>query len=273
MAYKSYFVVRPFPVTWKVREVAFTGSHINDNVVHTTGFSTNKGMSALAAAECVTRWNGYKNGSRYYLTEENAVAYAAKMNGDNLKSMDKPTELPWSECKCGATLVTHKMLDGSLLTSCVACGTMAKNGLLMHKVLMHKAAMLIKPKASVVLKKGEYRKLPKSSSPMWTDQWAVQGSATTTPYIISRKTAGVSGVLWGCSCPAWTKNSPREDCKHILTVKLGEKIPIVKAPVQMLDDEHQKLFTAFLKQQAAAGNPALKSKPTKLFGEGGRKFR
>ena len=33
---------------------------------------------------------------------------------------------------------------------------------------------------------GEIRKLPKSSSPMFTDQWSYQGSAKA-PYIVSRK--------------------------------------------------------------------------------------
>ena len=28
--------------------------------------------------------------------------------------------------------------------------------------------------------------------------------------------------LFSCNCPAWTKNMPRQDCKHILRVKLNQ---------------------------------------------------
>ena len=70
------------------------------------------------------------------------------------------------------------------------------------------------------MQKGEVKKLPAVNSPLWTDQWAVQGSGTA-PYIVSHKKDGE----WQCSCPAWTRNTPREDCKHILKVKLVEKVP------------------------------------------------
>ena len=45
---------------------------------------------------------------------------------------------------------------------------------------------------------------------------SVRGSARL-PYVVSADpvTAG-----WECSCPAWTRNTPRTDCKHILLVKL-----------------------------------------------------
>lgn len=78
----------------------------------------------------------------------------------------------------------------------------------------------IKAKQKQSMQKGEVKKLPAVNSPLWTDQWAVQGSGTA-PYIVSHKKDGE----WQCSCPAWTRNTPREDCKHILKVKLVEKVP------------------------------------------------
>jgi hypothetical protein len=45
----------------------------------------------------------------------------------------------------------------------------------------------------------------------------VQGSARS-PYIVS--ISDESGGTWACSCPAWTRTVPREDCKHIMRVRL-----------------------------------------------------
>ena len=52
-------------------------------------------------------------------------------------------------------------------------------------------------------------------------QWYVSGSANT-PYTVSEATDG----NWSCSCMAWTRNHPREDCKHIMRVKLMENTPV-----------------------------------------------
>lgn len=72
------------------------------------------------------------------------------------------------------------------------------------------------------MKKGDIRKIPTSSSPVWTSQWAVQGTGKV-PYIVShKKNAAGSSLEWQCSCPAWTTTMPREDCKHVLKVKLVE---------------------------------------------------
>jgi hypothetical protein len=51
-------------------------------------------------------------------------------------------------------------------------------------------------------------------------QWYVSGSAAT-PYTVSELRNGD----WECSCMAWTRNHPREDCKHIMRVKLQENTP------------------------------------------------
>ena len=74
------------------------------------------------------------------------------------------------------------------------------------------------------MKKGEIRKLAKATSALWTDQWLVMGTAKA-PYVISKKQK--TGE-WQCSCPDWSKHVPREDCKHILKVKMQEGILVTK---------------------------------------------
>src|SRR5208282_68433 len=66
------------------------------------------------------------------------------------------------------------------------------------------------------------------------NQWYVSGSAAE-PYTVSEANDG----NWSCSCMAWTRNHPREDCKHIMRVKLAEA---VAAEVQVTK-AHQVEFT------------------------------
>ena len=124
---------------------------------------------------------------------------------------------------------------------------------------------------------GEIRKLPKGGSPLFTEQWAYQGTAKA-PYIITARRKPGDGVktgwdyVWSCSCPNWTKNMPRLDCKHVIGVKLKEKILIDNTPGKSsLDPEMQKEFEKFLaqKQTSVVG---LKSKSNALQ-EKGRRFR
>jgi hypothetical protein len=126
------------------------------------------------------------------------------------------------------------------------------------------------------LKHGEVRKLPKSNSPMWTEQWAAQGSAKL-PYIVSKKSTGYNNAMtdegWACSCPNFTQNTPRADCKHICWVKKSENIPLSN-PASTLPPDQQEAFKKFLLEQAQKGQPALKTegKP-KPFVTQGRRFR
>jgi hypothetical protein len=121
-----------------------------------------------------------------------------------------------------------------------------------------------------MMKKGEVRKLPEKSSPMWTTQWAYQGSGQDT-YIISRR--HVAKIIeWACSCPAWTKKTPREHCKHILKMMLLEKLPVANLATGLPKDQ-QELFMKFLKQQAAAGTPVLEAGAAKPLVRQGRRFR
>lgn len=57
-------------------------------------------------------------------------------------------------------------------------------------------------------------------SGIYRHRWEVSGSAAS-PYIVSEDGDG----NWACSCMAWTRTHPREDCKHIMRVKLGLNVP------------------------------------------------
>jgi hypothetical protein len=94
------------------------------------------------------------------------------------------------------------------------------------------------------MQSGEIRKLPKSSSPLWTDQWSYQGSAKA-PYIVSRKggykgtgyaTEAQKAAEWACSCKSWTTTVPRQKCKHIVAVMLKEKILVDATPTEWKSD-------------------------------------
>jgi len=137
---------------------------------------------------------------------------------------------------------------------------------------------------------GEIRKLLKSSSPMFTEQYAVQGTATV-PYIVSWKKINhptQTGVYeWQCSCKSWTTTVPRAACKHIIAVKLKEGLlkdvtpinwkpkpvktyPLIvvkpeKGHVVISEEEHE----AYKKFLAARGT----RKAGNNFDEEGRRFR
>jgi hypothetical protein len=131
---------------------------------------------------------------------------------------------------------------------------------------------------------------------MWVSQWAYQGSAKS-PYIISRK-GGYKGTgyatpeqkaqEWQCSCKSWTTTVPRQNCKHIVAVKLKEGLlqdvtpidwkpkpvtktyPLIvvkpeKGHVVISEEEHE----AYKKFLAARGT----RKAGNNFDEEGRRFR
>lgn len=129
----------------------------------------------------------------------------------------------------------------------------------------------------VVRKEGDIWKLPKSTSPMWTQQWAYQGSSVT-PYVVSHRSEGVNGSTtgegWACSCMNFTRHTPRTDCKHILNIKLKEGVGAVAGQVKLanVDDEKLAAFEAWQREQAAKEKPVGDAK-LKIFGATGRKFR
>jgi ribosomal protein S27E len=167
-----------------------------------------------------------------------------------------------------------------MTVKCAKCGAYTINysvtnkGVLCEKCQIHlvTADAAKKPMPT----KGDVRKLPKANSPMWTDQWSVTGSAKE-PYIVSHRTNGTNGSTtdegWACGCMAFTRNKVREDCKHILRVKLFEGIGI--AAKQVVPSGHAKEYAEFLKlkakqKRAAATDP----NEIKMVGDTtGRKFR
>lgn len=133
---------------------------------------------------------------------------------------------------------------------------------------------------TLVRKEGDIWKLPKSTSPMWTEQWGYQGSSKV-PYIVSHNSQKIDGSTtsdgWACSCPNFTRHTPRTPCKHILNVQIKEglaTVPKAAAKLANVDAEKLKAFEAWEREQAAAKKqgPASRSK-LNLFGETGRKFR
>jgi hypothetical protein len=136
-------------------------------------------------------------------------------------------------------------------------------------------------KPTLVRKEGDIWKLPKASSPMWTEQWGYQGSAKT-PYVVSHRSENANGSTtedgWACSCANFTRHTPRTKCKHILNVMLKEGMAVKSATAKIANVDQKKLaaFEKWEKEQAAlkSGAPA----PTagvklNIFGATGRKFR
>jgi hypothetical protein len=134
------------------------------------------------------------------------------------------------------------------------------------------------PKVETAMKNGDIRPLPRSSSPMWTSQWAVRG-AFAVPYVVSRKShqeqynGSTTESGWACSCPNFTQHSPRTECKHILKVMLLIGTKPSAPPVASLPDDQQAAFQKFLRQQAERGTPALPTGKGKPLFTQGRRFR
>lgn len=135
---------------------------------------------------------------------------------------------------------------------------------------------------TVVRKEGDIWKLPKANSPLWTEQWAYQGSAKS-PYIVSKRPedradGSTTKDGWACACPNFTRHTPRTDCKHILKVIVNEGLGSVKpTAVKMasVDDKKLKAFEEWERQQAAlkSGNKPTTGAKLNLFGVTTRKFR
>jgi hypothetical protein len=143
-------------------------------------------------------------------------------------------------------------------------------------------------KVSSMMKNGEVRKLPKSSSPMWSEQWAAQGTAKV-PYIVSRKAGNKryakewKKALWGnnatedgwaCSCADFTRHTPRAECKHIIRVQKKEGLLTpVNAGAGLLPSQ-QAAFAKFLAQEKIKKIAAANTGDINMVGDKtGRKFR
>lgn len=139
----------------------------------------------------------------------------------------------------------------------------------------------VKPKMTKH-KEGDIWAIPKSNSPMWTNQWGYQGSAKT-PYIVSLKSTDVgknnntTSDGWACSCMNFTRHTPRTPCKHILNVMVKEGLAGEKksaAKLANVDDKKMAEFEAWQRDRVAA-KPGKKPGDAKLalFGTTTRKFR
>ena len=137
------------------------------------------------------------------------------------------------------------------------------------------------------MKSGEIRKLPAASSPLFVSQWAYQGTAKT-PYIVSRKggykgngyaTEQQKAQEWQCSCKSWTTTVPRADCKHIVAIKLKEKILVMATPTKhpLIMVKPEKGHVVISEQEHEEYKKFLEARGTRKagnqFDEEGRRFR
>lgn len=170
---------------------------------------------------------------------------------------------------------TTNSADGWVGHVCDYCLTEKKN---MGDILTMKGGQTAifdaKGKATSMTVKSEVNKLPKVNSPVWTEQWSVVGSAKQ-PYIVSHKTNGANGSTtgdgWACSCMAFTRNTPREDCEHILKVRLHEGLGMSK-PV--IPTGHAKEYAEWLSLKAKKARAGAVDGEVKMVGDAtGRRFR
>ena len=81
---------------------------------------------------------------------------------------------------------------------------------------------------------GEIQELGPSGC--YARRWAVQGRGRN-PYTVTIKKNLIKGEppydVFGCSCPDWAKHYPRQDCKHIMKIKLEVLAPTQPAPTIM----------------------------------------
>jgi hypothetical protein len=82
-------------------------------------------------------------------------------------------------------------------------------------------------------------------SDIYARQWDVGSftDPTKKPYKVSERRDG----RWECSCPAWTRHTPRTDCKHIVKVQKASRF-----------SPQNPVFVA--NQPAASQPPVSKSK-------------
>jgi hypothetical protein len=49
----------------------------------------------------------------------------------------------------------------------------------------------------------------------WVKRWMVKSGSTEGFYTVAQDKDG----QYACSCPGWTRHTPRTDCKHVMAVK------------------------------------------------------
>lgn len=109
---------------------------------------------------------------------------------------------------------------------------------------------------------GDFWPIPASNAPVGAKQWGYQGSGKT-PYIITQYATKRDGAVtvdgWACSCPNFTRNTPRDHCKHIIKIMVSEGITpglVSKAHTKTLQavvgasDAQLEAFQKWQKEQA-----------------------
>ncbi len=133
-------------------------------------------------------------------------------------------------------------------------------------------------KAMIIHKEGDIWDIPRSISPMWTKQWGYQGSSKM-PYIISfnpeRTNGSTTDEGWACSCPNFTRHTPRTPCKHILNImlKMGKVTVTATAKANASQGDLAEFEKWKREKAAAAPKEPVKDAKLNLFGATGRKFR
>ena len=153
------------------------------------------------------------------------------------------------DCQMALENPKHLYLDGKL-----ACWTCKKK---VNETYGVDKGVCLDCHQVTKMKNGEIRNRPKIDCPMFTDQWLVGGSAKA-PYVITHK----SGT-WQCSCPDWTKHTPRTDCKHIVNVKKYEGILV----------ENHAGHPLLLMPSSKFIKPTAPAKTENPFADKGRRFR
>jgi hypothetical protein len=88
---------------------------------------------------------------------------------------------------------------------------------------------------------------------IYSRQWDVGSftDPTKKPYKVSERRDG----RWECSCPAWTRHTPRVDCKHIIKVQTASRFsPQNPAFVVAPSVESQPAVTALVSKPKACGS-------------------
>ena len=189
-----------------------------------------------------------------------------------LKHWEKEIGSDYAMSQCSGCHYFHNGQAEWTGDKCDDCGgTMTKAT--KKPIQLVKPTQLVKPQSGFFT--GEVRKLPAVNSPIWTTQWSVAGSAKD-PYIVSRKKAwsliggNVTSEGFACSCMAFTRNTPREDCKHILKVKLFEGVSTAAKVTPVADKE----YAEFLKLKAAKARAKTVDGEVVMVGDKtGRRFR
>lgn len=139
--------------------------------------------------------------------------------------------------------IKHAMINGDILHRCTVCGHSLTEVPLKGDPIFAKSDLKIPcPNCQQMMKKKyladgistkwvclygcenatdmskDIMEISKGSTTGIKRRWLVPGSGTMK-YTVAEWESEYQGQLFSCACPAWTRHTPRADCKHILRVK------------------------------------------------------